>query len=248
MVQVGAEFAKKERERAIAAAKKERDRIAKEKLREKEAARKAREAEQLRKQREKAAELAKKQREKEAAEQAKRREIEERDRANELERLRRLEEEQRQAEAERQRREAEELARAKAAEELARKRTSKPYGNERAFLDEVKSLLLQAREETQLTVDSLNARAEELLVDRQHVEFDGDSNMDVGSDFEREQWKEQAERSAETIREIDVALTRVADGTYGRCDDCYGPIPKERLRSQLPVFLCVDCRRQRPWD
>jgi DnaK suppressor protein len=108
----------------------------------------------------------------------------------------------------------------------------------------MRTLLLQTREEAQLEVDSLNAQAEEMLVDRQSVEY-GDDNMDVGSDLDREQKKELAERSIEKMREIADALIRVDEGTYGRCDDCYEAIPKDRLLSQIPVFLCVDCRRQR---
>ena len=44
------------------------------------------------------------------------------------------------------------------------------------------------------------------------------------------------------VDEIDVALARIDDGSYGRCDECYEPISQPRLRAQLPVFTCVSCR------
>jgi DnaK suppressor protein len=44
------------------------------------------------------------------------------------------------------------------------------------------------------------------------------------------------------VDEIDVALARLDDGSYGRCDECYEPISQPRLRAQLPVFTCVSCR------
>jgi RNA polymerase-binding transcription factor DksA len=44
------------------------------------------------------------------------------------------------------------------------------------------------------------------------------------------------------VDEIDVALARIDDGSYGRCDECFEPISKARLQFQLPVFTCVTCR------
>ena len=44
------------------------------------------------------------------------------------------------------------------------------------------------------------------------------------------------------VDEIEVALARIDDGSYGRCDECYEPISKPRLQFQLPVFTCVTCR------
>ena len=44
------------------------------------------------------------------------------------------------------------------------------------------------------------------------------------------------------VDEIDVALSRIADGSYGRCDECFEAISKPRLLAQLPVFMCVSCR------
>jgi RNA polymerase-binding transcription factor DksA len=49
------------------------------------------------------------------------------------------------------------------------------------------------------------------------------------------------------IREIDRALSRMANGTYGRCEDCGHAIPYQRLRALPATAVCVDCGiRRRP--
>lgn len=44
------------------------------------------------------------------------------------------------------------------------------------------------------------------------------------------------------LREIDAALTRLADGTYGLCADCSQPIPPRRLQALPFATLCVPCQ------
>ncbi|MDH3538826.1 MAG: TraR/DksA C4-type zinc finger protein [Acidimicrobiia bacterium] len=41
--------------------------------------------------------------------------------------------------------------------------------------------------------------------------------------------------------EVDGALARVADGTYGYCLHCGGPIPLKRLRALPATGTCVAC-------
>jgi DnaK suppressor protein len=44
-----------------------------------------------------------------------------------------------------------------------------------------------------------------------------------------------------TIDEIDAALDRIADGTYGRCTHCGVDIPLERLEFRPFAAGCVAC-------
>jgi RNA polymerase-binding transcription factor DksA len=41
--------------------------------------------------------------------------------------------------------------------------------------------------------------------------------------------------------EIDAALARIADGTYGQCEVCGGAIGRDRLRALPVVRRCVTC-------
>ena len=45
-----------------------------------------------------------------------------------------------------------------------------------------------------------------------------------------------------TIDEIDAALDRIADGTYGRCTHCGIVIPIERLEFRPSASGCVACQ------
>jgi DnaK suppressor protein len=44
-----------------------------------------------------------------------------------------------------------------------------------------------------------------------------------------------------SLAELDRALTKVTEGTYGRCDRCGGAIPDERLEARPTTAHCVDC-------
>jgi len=51
----------------------------------------------------------------------------------------------------------------------------------------------------------------------------------------------RAGRLMQTIGEIDAALLRVADGSYGRCLHCGARIPAERLEVRPFAAGCVGC-------
>jgi DnaK suppressor protein len=45
--------------------------------------------------------------------------------------------------------------------------------------------------------------------------------------------------------QIDMALTRIEDGSYGQCEKCGGKIPKPRLDAIPYTAQCVECASQR---
>ncbi|MGH7768014.1 MAG: TraR/DksA C4-type zinc finger protein [Candidatus Binatia bacterium] len=54
-----------------------------------------------------------------------------------------------------------------------------------------------------------------------------------------------SERDKQMLDEIDAALQRIADGTYGKCAACGKPIALARLRALPTTRLCIDCARAR---
>jgi RNA polymerase-binding transcription factor len=50
------------------------------------------------------------------------------------------------------------------------------------------------------------------------------------------------ERLTLTARRITETLQRIADGTYGRCEECDEPIPPARLKAIPTATLCVPCQ------
>ncbi len=50
---------------------------------------------------------------------------------------------------------------------------------------------------------------------------------------------------SDTIDQIDRALVRIEDGTYGACEDCGDHISFERLEALPFATLCVNCKKKR---
>jgi len=52
------------------------------------------------------------------------------------------------------------------------------------------------------------------------------------------------ENSEEVLSQIDGALRRIDEGTYGTCASCADEIAAERLDAYPWASLCIDCKRQ----
>ena len=48
----------------------------------------------------------------------------------------------------------------------------------------------------------------------------------------------------EEVSQIDAALERVGNGTYGLCENCGNPIPKLRLKILPYATMCVKCKNE----
>ena len=46
---------------------------------------------------------------------------------------------------------------------------------------------------------------------------------------------------SETLREVEAALARVDDGSYGRCELCGGQISDARLEAMPAARRCIEC-------
>jgi len=52
------------------------------------------------------------------------------------------------------------------------------------------------------------------------------------------------DNAEQVISEIDAALQRIEDGTYGVCASCGREIPSARLEANPWASLCIDCKRK----
>ena len=50
------------------------------------------------------------------------------------------------------------------------------------------------------------------------------------------------DRERKLISKIDEALGRIADGSFGLCEECSEPIAVERLRARPVTTLCIVCK------
>ena len=69
---------------------------------------------------------------------------------------------------------------------------------------------------------------------------------DVASDtYDRELSLNIASTEQKVLYQIEEALKRVEDASYGRCLDCNKPIPQTRLRAVPYAALCIACQQLR---
>ena len=59
--------------------------------------------------------------------------------------------------------------------------------------------------------------------------------------FERQQVDALVRQAEQRLAEIDAALSRLADASYGTCERCGGAIPAERLAVRPSARTCVPC-------
>ncbi|MEK6622887.1 MAG: TraR/DksA C4-type zinc finger protein, partial [Planctomycetota bacterium] len=114
-----------------------------------------------------------------------------------------------------------------------------------------KKLLLTLRGKLVGKVDSMQGEA--LKKSRQDASGDL-SNVpihmaDVGTDnYERDLMIELIENGEEGLRNIDTALEKMDDGSYGVCEICSKKINKDRLKAVPYAKLCIDCQREEEID
>lgn len=68
-----------------------------------------------------------------------------------------------------------------------------------------------------------------------------DAAFEAGSD---EMSSQLAEIDARELTQIDRALARLKQGTYGLCEVCQGKIPVGRLNALPYTTLCIGCQRE----
>ena len=68
---------------------------------------------------------------------------------------------------------------------------------------------------------------------------------DLGTDsFEQDISLGLMESESDELQQIEEALERIRDGTFGLCEGCHKKIPKERLRAIPYARLCVHCKKK----
>jgi DnaK suppressor protein len=113
---------------------------------------------------------------------------------------------------------------------------------------EFRALLEQERRRVQETLDHLAGENPGNMQDElgELGGWGADNHMgDMASvTFERELDEGLGEGAQQTLAQIERALARLDDGTYGTCERCGQPIAEERLRVRPWATLCIDDQRR----
>jgi DnaK suppressor protein len=112
-----------------------------------------------------------------------------------------------------------------------------------ADTEEIRAALKERHGELRTEYDQTVADIAELQRDRL-TDSAGDDQADTGTKtFEREQEISLANNILERINQVERALERLDEGSYGWCERCGNAIPVERLAAFPSATLCVSCKQ-----
>ena len=101
------------------------------------------------------------------------------------------------------------------------------HGNLRDILESERADL--ERQLTELQADgSMSPDYDENFADSAQVSAELGENLTLAANF-RDQWQE-----------VEAAVARMDDGTYGRCEVCANPIASPRLEAMPSTRFCID--------
>ena len=128
--------------------------------------------------------------------------------------------------------------------QIAKKAPPKRKGPLDKFLLGQVDALKEERETYTRQAVSLKAEADMLMAEREpgDVQFDEESGEGDTLAVERERDLALSAQAQAAVEEIDLALAKIKEGTYGVCEQCHNTIPKERLRALPYAALCVQCK------
>lgn len=111
-----------------------------------------------------------------------------------------------------------------------------------------KRLVTTLRKQLEREREELLSQASELeadFADESWKQPRSDDDAEAGSAvFERERLMSLAVNARRQVEQIDTALGRMDDGTFGTCTTCGQRIPNERLEARPQALDCMDCRRR----
>jgi DnaK suppressor protein len=121
---------------------------------------------------------------------------------------------------------------------------AKPRDDRTAFMAEQRQLLLDERANYIRSAESLKAQADSLALEHEpgDVQFDEEGGEGGTSNVDRELDLVLSAQARAAAAEIDRALEKIENGTYGLCEQCGEPIPDARLQALPQAALCVACK------
>lgn len=115
-------------------------------------------------------------------------------------------------------------------------------------LSEFKKLILKKKEEIlegikHISEDTLKKSQKDAAGDISSYTY---HMADVATDtYDREFSLGLASNGREALYELDDALKKIEDGTFGICEDCKGLIAKNRLKAVPYARFCVKCQERK---
>lgn len=111
---------------------------------------------------------------------------------------------------------------------------------EKTTLEELKGMLLEEKNKLEGDLDKIAIKTDEGYKAR--VEDLGREEDDNAEEMEEKEANQGLINVLnDNLKEVDAALERMEEGTYGHCGNCNEEIPVERLRAYPAATSCVKC-------
>ena len=104
-------------------------------------------------------------------------------------------------------------------------------------LQRLRKVLLKEREEIIGGVKQIDESSKEIGQDG--IQDIGDEAANI---YNKQILLSLNENERVRLQEVDEALDRIANGTYGICEECGGPIGLKRLEARPVAKYCVPCK------
>jgi DnaK suppressor protein len=122
--------------------------------------------------------------------------------------------------------------------------TDAPSDGRAEFLARQRASLIAERATYTTQAEELKAQADSLALEHEpgDVQFDEEGGEGGTSNVDRELDLILSAQARASITEIDLALGKIDNGTYGICEQCGDTIPEARLEALPHASLCVACK------
>lgn len=109
----------------------------------------------------------------------------------------------------------------------------------KTLLEELKSKLLEEKNKLSDEVKLLDGESAEVA----HPEYGSDEEENAAEVAEYETNLSIEQGLKKSLRDVQGALKRIEEGTYGLCKYCGKAIPEERLKARPTSSSCVTCKK-----
>lgn len=112
------------------------------------------------------------------------------------------------------------------------------------FLIEQLALLKEERATYEEQAAVLKAQADQMALEMEpgDIQFDDESGEGGTANIDRERDLALSAQARLAVDEIDHAMVKITNGTYGPCENCGQPILKARLKALPQARLCIACK------
>jgi RNA polymerase-binding protein DksA len=114
-------------------------------------------------------------------------------------------------------------------------------------IDRFREALIEERQRVTAAIENLHDEHPGSMAEDSGEEAVFDNHLaDTATEtYDRELDYTLEENSEHVLADIDAALRRIEEGTYGICTNCDKRIAEERLEARPWATLCINCQRER---